>query len=249
MADRRGLVSLLAVFLFLALWQAAPALGWVKATYVSQPSRVMAAGWDIVRAAGFARDVSLSTAEFAVGFLAAVAVGVPLGLLLGSSAVVRSFLDPPLMAIYATPYLALLPILVVWLGIGMASKVAAVFVGALLPIIVNSMAGVREVERSWVLAAQSLGATRGDVFRKVIFPAALPSAIMGVRLGLSRAVLAVIVAEMYVSQAGIGYQIMRAGSAFRIDALLFYVVLVSAAGFTATRAVRSMEERWWPASR
>jgi len=245
----RTLISALAVLAFLAIWQIAPSLGWIKVTYVSQPSRVIAAGFEIIRGGTFARDVSVSLAEFASGFALAVAAGIPLGLLLGSSSKLRSFVDPPLMAIYATPYLAIMPILVVWLGIGMQSKIAAVFAGGLFPIVVNSMAGVRQVERSWMLAALSFGATRGDLFRKVIFPAALPSAVTGVRLGLSRAVLAVVVAEMYVSQAGIGYQIMRVGSAFRIDALLFYVALVSGASYATTRAVRWMEEKWFPAGR
>jgi NitT/TauT family transport system permease protein len=245
----RTLISALAVMTFLALWQIAPAAGWVKVTYVSQPSRVLAAGFEIVRSEGFPRDLWVSFTEFAAGFALAVVIGVPLGLLLGTSGKVRSFVDPPLMAIYATPYLALLPILVVWLGIGMGSKIAAVFAGGLFPIVVNSMAGVRQVERSWVLAAQSFGATRGDLFRKVILPSALPSAVIGVRLGLSRAVLAVVVAEMYVAQAGIGYQIMRVGSAFRIDALLFYVVLVSVVGYAATSVVRWMEVRWFPAGK
>jgi len=115
----RTLISALAVLAFLAIWQIAPSLGWIKVTYVSQPSRVIAAGFETIRGGTLARDVSVSLAEFAAGFALAVAAGIPLGLLLGSSSKLRSFVDPPLMAIYATPYLAIMPILVVWLGIGM----------------------------------------------------------------------------------------------------------------------------------
>ena len=95
--------------------------------------------------------------KFAAGFVLAIGVGVPAGLLLGRFAVLRYVLDPPIMAIYATPHLALLPIVVVWLGIGMQSKIAVVFAGGLIPILVNTMAGVRGVERSWVIAAISSG--------------------------------------------------------------------------------------------
>src|SRR5439155_15970916 len=105
------------------------------------------------------------------------------------------------------PYLALLPIVVVWLGIGMQSKIAVSFVGGVIPILVNSIAGVRGVERSWIVAARSFCANERDVFLKVILPASLPSVILGMRLGLGRAVLGVIVGEMYQSQAGIGNQI------------------------------------------
>ena len=153
------------------------------------------------------------------------------------------------MALYATPHLALLPIIVVWLGIGMQSKIAVAFVGGAIPIFVNTMAGVRGVEQSWVIAARSFCAGEWDVFVKVILPASFPGVILGIRLGLSRAVLGVVVGEMYQSQAGIGNKIMLYGSQFRSDHLLFYVLLVSVFGFTATSAVRAVEERLWAGDR
>jgi sulfonate transport system permease protein len=162
---------------------------------------------------------------------------------------VRYLLDPPIMAIYATPHLALLPIIVVWLGIGMQSKIAVAFVGGVIPILVNTMAGVRGVERSWILAARSFCAGELEVFAKVILPASLPSVILGIRLGLSRAVLGVVVGEMYQSQAGVGNEIMRYGSEFRTDYLLFEVLLVSLFGLAATSVVRTLEEKLWTAGR
>ena len=243
----RLLISTLSVALFLAAWELAPRLGLVDATYTSQPSRVIAVSLEIVTSGRFLRDVGVSLWEFAAGFGLAIAVGIPLGLLLGRFSVLRYLLDPPIMAIYATPHLALLPILVVWLGIGMQSKIAVAFIGGVIPILVNSMAGVREVQRSWVAAARSFCAGEWDVFVKVILPASLPSVILGIRLGVSRAVMGVVVAEMYQSQAGIGSEIMRYGSEFRTDYLLFNVLLVSAFGFTATWAVRALEERLWTA--
>ena len=245
----RALVSTLSVMAFLALWEVAPRAGMVDATYTSQPSRVIAAGLEIVSTGTFLHDVSLSLSEFAIGFALAIGIGVPLGLLLGRFPVLRYLLDPPIMAIYATPHLALLPIIVVWLGIGMQSKIAVAFVGGVIPILVNSMAGVRGVERSWVVAARSFCAGERDVFMKVILPASLPSVVLGIRLGLSRAVLGVVVAEMYQSQAGVGNEIMRYGSEFRTDQLLFNVLLVSLFGVTATSAVRALEEKLWTAGK
>ena len=244
-ANYHRLVSTLAVLVFLSAWEVAPRAGLIDPAYTSQPSRVVTAGLEILSNGTFLHDVSVSLSEFAIGFVLAVAIGVPLGLLLGTFPVLRYLLDPPIMAIYATPYLALLPIVVVWLGIGMQSKIAVVFVGGVIPILVNSIAGVREVERSWISAARSFCAGKWDVFAKVILPASLPAVIMGIRLGLSRAVLGVVVAEMFQSQAGIGNEIMRYGSEFRTDYLLFYVLVVSVFGFTATWLVRALEERLW----
>lgn len=241
--ESRAFVSTVAVLLLLIFWEIAPRMHWMDATFTSEPSRVVVASLEIVRSGELLHDVSVSLWEFGLGIIFAVLVGVPIGLLLGTFQTLRHLLDPPVMAIYATPQLALLPIFVVWLGIGVGSKVAVVFVGAVIPIIVNSIAGVREVDRSLVLAARSFCAKHRDVFAKVIFPASLPAVMIGIRLGISRGVLGVIVAEMYVSQSGIGNEIMRYGSAFRVDYLLFYVMLVSVFGFTATTAVRALEER------
>src|SRR6266849_731392 len=242
MLNYRMAVSTIAVIAFLAVWELAPRAGVVDPTFTSQPSRVIAAGLEIINTGGFLHDVAVSLSEFAIGFALAVAVGVSLGLVLGRFPVLRYVLDPPIMAIYATPHLALLPIIVVWLGIGMQSKIAVAFVGGVIPILVNSMAGVRGVEHSWVVAARSFCAGEWDVFAKVILPASLPSVILGIRLGLSRAVLGVVVGEMYQSQAGVGNEIMRYGSEFRTDYLLFEVLLVSLFGLAATSAVRALEE-------
>jgi sulfonate transport system permease protein len=245
----RFLVSTFTVLAFLSIWEIAPRAGLADATYPSQPSRVIAAGAEIVRNPGFAHDVSVSLSEFAIGFALAIGIGVPLGLLLGRFLTLRYLLDPPIMAIYATPHLALLPIIVVWLGIGMQSKIAVAFVGGVIPILVNTMAGVRGVERSWVLAARSFCAREWDVFVKVILPGSLLSVIMGIRLGVSRSVLGVVVGEMYQSQAGVGNEILRYGSAFRTDYLLFDVLLVSLFGFASTSAVRLLEQRLWAAQK
>jgi len=249
MLNSRRFVSTVTVLTFLIIWEIAPRVGIVDAMYTSQPSRVVAAGLEIVSTSGFLHDVFVSLSEFAIGFALAIGIGVPLGLLLGRFSVLRYLLDPPIMALYATPHLALLPIVVVWLGIGMQSKIAVVFVGGFIPILVNSMAGVRSVESSWVLAARSFCAGEWEVFRKVILPASIPSVILGIRLGVSRSVLGVVVGEMYQSQAGVGNEIMRYGSEFRTDYLLFDVLLVSLFGFAAASVVRALEARLWTAGR
>lgn len=242
----RRLVSTISVLVFLVVWELAPRVGLIDPRLVSQPARILAAGVGILRDGGLAGHLGTSLLEFVLGMTIALALGLPLGLLLGTSRKLRDFLEAPFMALNAAPRLALLPILVVWLGVGLESKIAVVFVGAVLPIAINAAAGVRGVDRSLVVAARSLGARRLDVFANVLLPGALPAVIAGVRMGLGRGLLGVVVGEMYASQSGIGHLILSTGAAFRVDELLFYTLLVSGFGVALTSAARRLEEKLRP---
>lgn len=242
----RVLVGACSVASFLAIWELAPRLGLVDPAFTSQPSRIAVAGVAIVASGDLVGHVGVSLGELLLGMALAVAVGVPMGLSLGTFPRLRDYLDAPIMALYATPRLALLPILVVWLGIGIGSKVAVVFIGAVLPIMINTAAGPRGVDPSLTRAARSFGANQHDVFWKVLLPGSLVAVMSGIRLGLGRGILGVVVGEMYVSQRGVGNQIMQMGSAFRVDELLFYTLLVSGFGVVATTLMRKLEEHVQP---
>ncbi|PTW59398.1 NitT/TauT family transport system permease protein [Breoghania corrubedonensis] len=246
---RSTTISLLSVLIFLALWQTVPALGLMNARYTSQPSAVAIAFAQMLGEASFYGHAWVSLQEFVLGFVLALAVAVPFGALLGTSRQVRLILDPPLMALYIAPPLVLLPILTIWLGIDMASKVAVVFLGAFFPIIVNTGAGMREADPRLVRAAQSFGAGRLAIFTHVLVPGALPSIAMGVRLAVGRGVLSVVVGELFVSRAGIGHLLQIYGSALRMDRLLVCALVVSAFGYALTQLVRRLEDglRSWRA--
>ncbi|NQV55582.1 MAG: ABC transporter permease [Rhodospirillales bacterium] len=240
---QRKVVSSLSVAAFLIIWELAPRLGLVDPSLISQPSRVYTAALEIIATDDLARHTYVSLMEFSLGFGFAVLFGVPFGFLLGASKRMRYFIDPPMMALYATPRLTLLPIITLWLGIGMESKVIVVFIGSFIPIVINSVAGIRGVDHSLTRLADSFCATRNDIFLKVLLPGSLPAVMMGLRLGLGRGLLGVVVAEMFVAQEGIGYQIVLYGSSFRVDHLLFYTLLVSFFGFAVTTLIRKIEER------
>jgi len=247
--SRSTTISILAVVTFFVLWQVAPALGLVNGRFTSQPSKVIIAAIEVFRTDNFLFHARISLTEFVLGFSLALAVSVPLGALLGTSRYARLLLDPPLMALYIAPTLILLPIMVIWLGIDLPSKIAVVFLGAIFPIIVNTMAGMREADAQLIRAARSFGANRFDVFTRILIPSSLPSILMGVRLAVGRGVLGVVVGELYVSQAGVGHQLMTYGSAMRIDRLLVYALIISIFGYTLTSLVRLMENRvrnWRP---
>jgi sulfonate transport system permease protein len=241
---QRKVVSTLSVLVFLIVWEFAPRLGLVDASLTSQPSRIYFVSFEIIANDNLLRHVYVSLLEFTLGFGFAVVIGVPIGFLLGASRRLSYFIDPPLMAIYATPRLTLLPIITLWLGIGMESKIVVVFIGSAIPIIINSVAGIRGADGSLTRLAHSFCARQSDIFLKILLPGSLPAVMMGLRLGLGRGVLGVVVAEMFVAQEGVGYQIVLYGSAFRVDHLLFYTLLVSFFGFAATSSIRMLEERF-----
>lgn len=243
------LVSTSAVIAFLVVWQVAAARGWVNARYTSSPSQMLAAALDIARHDDFLHDAWVSFSEFSGGFAAALGFGLPLGLALGTSRRLRLFVDPPMMALYTAPRLTLLPILIIWLGIGTASKVAVVFLGAVFPIIVNTTAGVREADPRLFQAARAFGASRLDTMIKVLVPGALPAILLGVRLAIGRGVLSVVVGEMFVSEAEIGHQIMNYGEAMQVGHLMVYAFAISLFGYALTIIVRLIEDHvrsWRP---
>lgn len=241
--SRQTVVGTLAVILFLILWQVAPSMGWVNGRFTSRPTDVFLAAIDVFRNDDFLYHARISLTEFAAGFVLAMFVSVPLGVLLGTSKIARYLIDPPLMALYIAPTLVLLPILVIWLGIDMAPKIAVVFLGAVFPIVLNTMAGMSEADPRLLRMARSFGASKLDIFTRVLVPGALPALLTGIRLAVGRAVLGVVVGELFVSQAGIGYQLNLYGSAMRIDRLLVYALVVSAFGYTLTILVRSVENK------
>jgi len=247
----RPMVSTLAVLGFLLLWEVAVLQGWINGRFTSQPTQIWRAALVIFAEDDFAVHCGVSLLSFALGFVMALAVSIPLGLYLGVSRWGRLFLEPPLMALYTAPRIVLLPILIVWLGIGLGSKVAIVFLGAVFPIMVNTMAGVRGADPRLSTAARAFGATRMDIFLKVLVPGSLPAILMGVRLGVGRGVLSVVVGEMFVSEAGIGHQIMTYGQAMQFNNLLVYAFTISLFGYGLTVALRMLEDRirsWRPSA-
>jgi NitT/TauT family transport system permease protein len=244
-------VSILSVLAFLILWEVAADQHWINARLTGQPTLIYQAALDVFLKDRFLYHAWVSLAEFGIGFVLALIVGVPLGLIMGTHKGTRLFLEPPLMALYTAPRLALLPILIVWLGIGLASKIAVVFLGAVFPILVNTLAGVRNADNRLVQAARAFGATRMDIFVKILVPGSLPAILMGVRLGIGRGVLSVIVGEMFVAQAGIGYQIMSYGQGMQINKMLVYALTISLFSYALILAVQWLESRirdWKPAA-
>jgi NitT/TauT family transport system permease protein len=234
-------VAALSVGVVVAAWQLAGLTGLVDVKYTGTPSAVVGAGIELVRSGELWDNARITLFEFVVGFALAGLVGVPLGMLLGWRRRLRQMLEPALVALYVTPSLALLPLVVLALGIGSLSKIAMVFIEAVITIAVNAMAGIRETDPRLVRAARSFCASDVAVFAKVLLPSALPTIVAGLRLGAGRGVIAVIIAELYGGTQGIGLQISSYGQSFVIAPLLFLTLLVAVFGYAVSCVLRVTE--------
>jgi ABC-type nitrate/sulfonate/bicarbonate transport system permease component len=235
--------GLLAVGGFVVLWQLAGSTNAVPADLISYPTQVLAAAMRMTASGELASNAAISLLEFGYGFLPALVLGVGLGLLMGLSRRLRYLLDPLIMALYTPPQFTLLPLLVIWFGIGLESKVAMVFLGALFPIVVNTSTGVQQVDPVLVRAVRAFGGSQLDVVRKVVVPSALPSMMAGIRLGIGRAIIGVVVGEMYVAVAGLGHLVQVYSSAARPAELIVLVMLFALFGLVAVNVARAIEER------
>jgi len=245
------ILALTTVVIFIVLWEIIPAYGIVKPIFTSSPSRVVnAAGW--LFAHGFTHDIWVSTQEFFIGFSMAILVGIPLGILLGWNRRLNAMFDPFIAALYATPRVAFLPLLILWLGIGTKSIIAVVFLGAFFPIVLNTLTGVKTVDEDLLLCARSFGANDYQILTTLALQTSVPFIITGMRLGVGRGLVGVVVGELVASQAGIGHMMSLASSTFQTDKYFVGVVILALGGYIFTEALKLLESRfesWRPSSR
>lgn len=233
----------------LLIWEVLAQLGLINPFFFSSPSGVIAAGSQAIFTAEFWNDVWVSSQEFWVGYVAAVAVAVPFGLLTGWFRTLHYLFEPWLAAFNATPRLALLPLVVLWVGLGFWSKAVIVFLGVFFPVAINTFQGVRTVDSNLYDVARSFGASTYRRIMSVVLPSALPFALVGMKLGIGRAVSGVVVAEFFTSQDGLGNFIFRAGAQLDTPKLLFgafFITGLALAAFALISAVERRVKSWQP---
>ncbi len=247
--NEHALLGTMAMTVFLIFWETAVALEWVNPLFTSSPSRIVAAGYEMFADGSIWPHLRVSGYEFVVGFGLAVLLGVPLGILMGWYGRLNAVLDPFVSALYATPRIALLPLIMIWFGIGLESKIAIVFLGAVFPILVNTITGVRTVSADFVKVARSFGASDRQMFATVALPSSVPLLLSGLRLGLGHALIGIVVGEMYGAHYGIGHLIAVSGARFQTDAVMVGIIIIASTGVALTELLRLIEkrfERWRP---
>jgi NitT/TauT family transport system permease protein len=195
--------------------------------------------------------ISASFRSVLFGMALAIVVGVAFGVLLGTSRTVSDYTEVYLNALYATPLVAIAPLLILWLGIGIASKIAVVFLISVFPIVISTASGVRNVDRHFIDVARAFGGKRRQIVAKVLMPAALPFLLTGIRLAIGRAIVGVVVGELFGANAGLGYLIYTSGQTFDVPALFAGIVCLAFGGVSLTWALQALERRvvrWKPAA-
>jgi NitT/TauT family transport system permease protein len=234
----------------LLIWEAASALKLVKKAVFSSPTSIVDAALTDMLNGTIWPHFATSATEYVLGFALALAVGIPIGLAIGLSRRLNWLLDPWLSAIYATPTVAIVPLIILILGIGLETKIFVVFLEALFVITVSTTAGVYAADANFHDIAQSFRASKFTKFKTVILPASVPFILTGARLGTGRALVGVVVAEFLASNGGIGFYISLNGSLLQSARVYFGIILLGVLGVLLGESVRLVErrfERWRPA--
>jgi NitT/TauT family transport system permease protein len=245
-------LGLLGAVVVLAAWEISADLKLVNPAFTSKPSSIAIAAKQYFDGGGGLYALKISAIEFAIGFALSLVAGLIIGMAMGWWKWFDYLADPLVNFGYAAPRIALVPLLVVWFGIGTSSKVAVVFLSAVFPIIINTMSGVKTADASLVRVAHSFKATNLQTFRTVALPGAVPSIVTGIRLGIGQGLIGMVVGELIASTAGLGYTIETAGNNFQTSLMFVAVVIVSGIGVLLTQSLRTVErrlDRWRPDAR
>jgi NitT/TauT family transport system permease protein len=246
---QRTVLGLFGLLAFLVAWQLGSAVGLVNHTFFSSPLEVLQVGIVELGVPRFWRDVWTTGVELLVGTVLAVGLAIPIGLATGWYTRLGYAVDPWLNFFNALPRIALLPLVVIWFGLGFEAKMAIVFLGAFFTIVISTNQGVKTAERRYLDVARGFGASQSRVFRSVVLPTSLPFIAAGLRLAVDRVLAGVIIAELYAQTTGLGVALARAASALHTDRMLFIVLLFTLLGIVLTEGLYRLERRllhWRP---
>ncbi len=235
-----GLARLAVVAGLLLLWEIA-ARWWIDPAFLSPPSRVVATLGALFETKGVPRALEITLWELGIAFAISVAIGLAVGLSVGLSRFSNRSLMPIILLLYGIPQITILPLFILSFGIGPPSKIAFGVTHGIFPIIVTVAAGVQNIKPILMTAAHSMGASRWQIFRWVIFPHMIPTFFAGMRLGMSGVLLGVLLAELYVSSAGIGYFTQLFTQDFDPTKLLGLVSVLAAMAIVLNEMVRRAE--------
>ena len=246
--NRQWLTWLVPALLVLA-WEALARFGEVPPYILPAPTKVVVTGIALIQDGTLIPDIAISLLRAVAGFVIGGAIGFGLGVAVGFSRTAGLLLDRTILMLRAIPFLAVLPLVIVWLGIGEGAKIFLVAFGVAFPIYMNTVLGIRQVDPKLIELGKVTGLSTWTLIRRIILPGALPSILNGVRYALATAWLALVVAETIAASSGIGFLAMDAREFLRTDVIVLVIVIYAAIGVVADSAAKLLERRllaWHP---
>lgn len=233
----------------LILWHVLSETGFLSVGVMPGPAHVAQAAWELWRNGTLLNDIGVSLRRVLIGFALGASTGLVLGFASGLSLLARGLLDRSIQMVRTIPHLALVPLMILWFGIGEEPRVLLVALGTLFPVYINTMAGIRNVDPKLIELGRSYGLGRFELIRSVVLPGALQPILVGVRYALGVAWLTLVVGETIASRDGIGYLVQNARELLRIDIIVLAILLYAVAGWLADYLTRKVERwllRWHP---
>ena len=245
LSQEKKILGAAGVTIFLIVWElVGNVFQLINPMFMSAPSLIAKAAIDLFSSGEIYNDLYISGTELLWGYLLSAAVAIPFGIMVGWYKKMSYIFDPFINAMNATPRVALLPLVIIWLGIGILSKVGIIFLGAVFPILINSRDGVKTTPLNLLNAARSFGASEWMIFKAVVLPSTIPFILSGLRQGLGRAIVGVMVGELYAATAGIGFMITVAGATFQTDKVFVGVLVFALTGMIGTEILAKIEKRF-----
>lgn len=243
--NERVLLGVSGITVLLIVWQ----LVGERTNKVILPSlsAVLTQNYDMFSTGLIWPHLQITAFEFLFGFAIAIGIGIPLGMLMGWKRKINFTFDPLLSMTYAVPFIAIIPLIILWFGIGITSKIVTVIYISIFPIILNTMAGVKRADESLLKVGKSFGAGNWKLFSTIVIPGAFPYILSGLRLALGRALVGAIGAELVASTAGLGWLIARYQGTFQTDKMLAVILIVALIGVVSTEVLKKTEahfEAW-----
>jgi sulfonate transport system permease protein len=229
--------------ILLIVWELFARLGALSPNVLPAPSKVAVTAFQLVKEGRLIGDMAVSLLRAATGFVIGGSIGFALGTAVGFSKVAEAFLDRNIQMLRAIPFLAVLPLVIVWFGVGEAGKIFLVSLGVMFPIYINTVLGIRQVDPKLIELGRVLGLSNRTLIRRIVLPGALPSVLAGVRYALATAWLALVVAETIATSTGIGFLAMDAREFLRTDVIVMTIVIYAAIGVLADALARFLERR------
>jgi NitT/TauT family transport system permease protein len=240
---RRRFAASLAFAVLFGVWELAARAGWVSPIFLPAPSAVLDALVELARGGELARHLAISLQRIALGWTLGTALGIAAGFAIGLFSLARSVGIPLVSALFPIPKIALLPLMILWFGIGETSKVVTIALGVFFPTAIATYSGVDSVPRNLIRMAQSFGLPSADIVRKVVLPGALPAILAGFRITAAVALILLVSAEMIGAERGIGQFTLQAGNLSIPEDLLAGIVVIAILGLVVGTVISRLEKR------